>query len=85
MSKASNVTVVHLIKVSRNAKVSTARVPLSLAEDKGELLTRIDGNIKYLMCLGAGKLYAYCRDCKALTVAREVLICKNCNKVRCRA
>ena len=40
LAKASNVTVVHLVKVTRNAKVSTARVPLSLAENKGEELTR---------------------------------------------
>ena len=30
----------------------------------------------------AGKLYAFCRECSSLSEAREVLTCRNCNKVR---
>lgn len=37
LAKASNVTVVHLVRVSTNTKVSTARVPLSLVDNKGKL------------------------------------------------
>ena len=41
MSRASNVTVVHLIKVTNAKKISTARLSLSTTENKGEPLTEL--------------------------------------------